>query len=276
MPLGTVDRGFVRITDGLVHYRTSAPDSPGSGVPLYLAHSGPGSSRGLAPLVAELGLTRRVIAPDMLGYGDSDPPSAVPDDLGFYADCAVRILDALQIDRVDFYGAHTGAQIGCELAVRHTDRVRRLVLDGIPVFPGTLRAELLERYAPQVTPDDFGGHLAWAWNFVRDLTLHFPHYARDPAHRLHQRPVPPAEVLQFLVVDLLKALPTYHLSYRAAFLQDVAARLPLVDVPTLLIAIEGDPLAIYLDEAASLAPAARKSLIARDRLAATLHHFLEA
>jgi pimeloyl-ACP methyl ester carboxylesterase len=276
MPASPVDRGFVRIADGLVHYRAAAPDDPDSAMPLYLAHSGPGSSRGLAPLVAEMGLTRRVFAPDMLGYGDSDPPSTAPGELGFYADCAARVLDALGLDRVDFFGSHTGAQIGCEFAIRHPDRIGRLALDGIPLFPAMMRAELLERYAPPVTPDDFGGHLAWAWNFVRDLTLHFPHYARDPAHRLNHRAVPPAETLHLLVVDLLKALPTYHLSYRAAFAQDVARRLPMIAAPTLLIAIEGDPLASYLEEAASLTPAAETARIPRALLAATLGRFLDA
>jgi len=49
--MSLVDRAFVRLAEGLVHYRHAGD----GGVPLYMAHSGPGSSHGLAPLVAAFG-----------------------------------------------------------------------------------------------------------------------------------------------------------------------------------------------------------------------------
>jgi pimeloyl-ACP methyl ester carboxylesterase len=118
-------------------------------------------------LLPPLARQRFAFAPDMLGNGDSAPPASETVEMQYYVDCAVRIMDTLGIDKVDFYGAHTGAQIGCQLAVTYPQRVRRLVLDGIPLFAEDFRQRLLANYAPKVTPDDHGGHLSWAWNFVR-------------------------------------------------------------------------------------------------------------
>ena len=221
-PAGAVERGFVRIDHGLIHYRYGGMENP-AGIPLYLAHAGPGSSLALRQLVAEFAHERRVIAPDMMGNGDSDPPPFQPTDLGFYVDCAVKLLDRLEIEQVDFYGCHTGAQIGVELAISHPDRVRRLVLDGLPLFSEAERADFLANYAPPVTPDEWGGQLSWAWTFLRDQMLHFPYYRRDPEHRLAKMTVLSASSLHRGVVDVLKALTTYHLAYHAAFQQKSGA-----------------------------------------------------
>jgi pimeloyl-ACP methyl ester carboxylesterase len=82
-----IDRGFIRINSGLVHYRTCKTQQSNNTLPLYIAHAGPGSSLGLVPLIAELGKSRSVIAPDMLGNGDSEAPKIERTTLGFNVDC---------------------------------------------------------------------------------------------------------------------------------------------------------------------------------------------
>jgi pimeloyl-ACP methyl ester carboxylesterase len=258
-----VERAFVRIQEGLVHYRHAGEARVGGPLPLYMVHAGPGSSAGIAPLVAELGKTRRVIAPDTLGNGDSAPPGVKNPELAYYADSVVRIMDALQIDKADYFGTHTGAHIGVELLLSRPDRIRRAVFDGIGIFPEDLKTELLAHYAPEIVPDEFGRQFTWAWHFVRDQSLHFPYFMRDPEHRLNNS-MPPADALHRSVVEVLKAVTTYHNGYRAVFRHDTKGRLPLIKgTPLLFMASEPDPLHVYLDAAAALVPGAQKVLITR-------------
>jgi pimeloyl-ACP methyl ester carboxylesterase len=232
-----VDRAFVRIAEGLVHYRHLA--AAGDALPLVLLHAAPGSSVGLEPLLAAFGRfpeDRRVIAPDTLGHGDSAPAAPDRPDIAYYADALRRMLDAIGVDRFVLYGAHTGARIAIETAILLPGRVARVVLDGVGDYDGALRDELIAQYAPEMAPDDYGRHLIWAFNFVRDQALHFPYYSRDPAHRLMSRAVPGADALHGAVLDVLKAIRTYHKSYRAAFAYPTTARLATCHVPVTFLA----------------------------------------
>lgn len=269
-----VDRHFLRLADDrLLHYRAAGAAKPGE-LPLILAHAGPGSSLGLVPLIKQLAQQRRVIAPDMPGNGDSEPLPMAQPRMADYVDQMVEMLDLLGIAQVDFCGQHTGAHIGCELALRHPTRVRRLMLDGLALFEPELLAKMTADYAPPVVPDEFGGHLAWAWHFVEGLFLHFPYNQRDPAHRLNHGPVPPAAARQALVVDLLKALPSYHVAYQAVYAHPTAERLALLRHPTLLLAADGDPLGVYLDAAAALVPGSEKARMTREARAGVMLGFL--
>lgn len=257
-----VDRAFVRIEEGLVHYRHAGVRDDAKANPVYVAHAGPGSSAGYAPLIADLGQSRFVIAPDTLGNGDSAPPKENGLDLDYYADSIRRILDALEIDQVDFFGSHTGAHIGCELAIAHPDRIRKIVFDGIGVFDEDMRKDMLANYAPEIKPDEFGSQFTWAWHFVRDQSIHFPYFMRDPEHRLKSS-VPSAGALHGMVTEVLKAVTTYHNGYRAVFRHETGKRLPLVKTPALFLASEADPLHIYLDDVAALIPGSEKRLVKR-------------
>lgn len=261
----TVDRAFTRITEGQVHYRTCGADSSGTPRTLYMIHASPSSSINLVPLMEVLGKTRRVIAPDTLGFGDSPPPSQDIPNADDYAESAVRIMDSLNLDKCDVYGSHTGAHIACELAIHYPDRVGRLVFDGIGMFSPEDKKDFLANYAPEVHPDEFGQHLVWAWNFVRDQVLHFPYYRRTPESRRANESMPPPEAIQRIVLEVIKGLTTYHKGYRAAFRHDDRARLPLITQRTLCAASEDDPLVAGIDEASALVPNSEKAILPGER-----------
>ncbi len=255
-----IDRGFVRLAEGLAHYRYV--DAHKDGLPLILLHPSPGSSRGLEPLLAALAATGTaplLIAPDTLGHGESAPATPDAPDIGYYADGVVRVLDGLGIDRVALYGAHTGARIAVEAATLFPDRVAQVILDGIADYAQPLRDELIGQYAPEMAPDDYGRHLIWAFHFIRDQALHFPHYARDPAHRLNTRAVPDADALHDATLDVLKAIRTYHKAYRAAFAYPTRDRLAACPRPITLfgVASELPSLRAQLATLAAAAPDAR-------------------
>lgn len=238
-----IDRCFVRLLEGLVHVRECAEVGAQNSPPLYLMHAGPASARGLEPLMVALrarGLTQRMIAPDTLGNGDSAAPHPERPDIAYFADSVRRVLDALHIDRVDVYGAHTGCRTAAELAILFPDRVGSVIFDGISEYDGELKKQILAHYAPEMKPDEMGQHLVWAFQFIRDQIFHFPYFMRDPAHRTY-RAMPSNEHLHAHTVDVLKALTTYHKPYLAAFNYEPTKRLPLITRPVLVLEADTEP-----------------------------------
>ena len=117
--------------------RTGAFDSnvlqAGQGAPVLLLHgSGPGVSawanwRLVLPALAR---TRRVIAPDMVGFGYSERPAGIVYGMDTWVRQAIDLLDALAVERCDLVGNSFGGALALALAIRHPHRVRRLVLMG--------------------------------------------------------------------------------------------------------------------------------------------------
>lgn len=210
------------------------------------------------------GQSRQVFAPDTLGNGDSAAPAQEAPEIGYFAESVIRILDQLELDRVDFYGSHTGGRIACEMAVSHSDRVRRVVIDGLVEYDPELKPQILENYAPAIVPDEHGGHLPWAFQFVRDQAFFFPYFMRDAEHILGN-PGRTAEHLHAHTVDVLKGLTTYHKPYLAAFRYPARARMPLIKVPALVMAGESDPppLIAGTQEMARLSPLADMLIVGR-------------
>ncbi|MDY0105693.1 MAG: alpha/beta fold hydrolase [Giesbergeria sp.] len=113
--------------------RTNYHDSGGNGAPVLLIHgSGPGVSawanwRLVMPALAQ---QARVIAPDMVGFGYSERPEGFSYTMDAWVRQAVGLLDALGIERTDLVGNSFGGGLSLALAIRHPERVRRLVLMG--------------------------------------------------------------------------------------------------------------------------------------------------
>jgi pimeloyl-ACP methyl ester carboxylesterase len=251
-----VRRGFVSIAEGQVHYRHVA-GPPGSARPLVLLHPSPGSSLMLLPLITAFGATRPVYALDTLGNGDSARPAPAEPPLEYFADAHLRAIDTLGLRAFDLYGSHTGGNIACEIAIRAPQRVGAMILDGMSLYSDAERDEMLANYAPAIVPDLNGSQLNWVWHFVRDTYMFWPWYRRDPAHA-RTVGLPSADILHDKVVEVLKAVRTYHLSYRAAIAYPKRARLPLVTVRTLLACARTDMLARYMDDVARLMPRAAR------------------
>jgi pimeloyl-ACP methyl ester carboxylesterase len=117
----------------------------GSGEPLVLVH-GAGTSgaiwRRVMPLLAD---GRRVVAPDVPGYGDS-PPVGPGFALEEVADHLAEELERADVPApYDLVGHSMGGAIAILLAVRHPERIRRLVLAapaGLAALPRPLAAVL--------------------------------------------------------------------------------------------------------------------------------------
>jgi 3-oxoadipate enol-lactonase len=109
--------------DGIeLHY-----EERGSGFPLLLVPGIPAIASDWAPLAERLSGSRRVIAYDNRGSGDSTVTPAPYTTAELAAD-AVGLLDALGIERADVFGMSLGGMIAQELAIGWPRRVNRLVL----------------------------------------------------------------------------------------------------------------------------------------------------
>lgn len=110
----------------------------GQGVPVLLIHgSGPGVSAWVnwRPVMPALARQRRVIAPDMLGFGLSDRPAGQVYNMDVWVQQAIDLLDALGLPQVDLVGNSFGGGLSLALAIRAPERVRRLVLMGAVGVP---------------------------------------------------------------------------------------------------------------------------------------------
>ena len=100
----------------------------GDGPPLFLLHGTGGHLENWARNIAPLAEHFRVIAPDFLwhGYSQTDPfePEIVPS----LVDQIVDLMDTLGIARAAFNGQSMGGWVAMQLALRHSHRVRALVL----------------------------------------------------------------------------------------------------------------------------------------------------
>tara|TARA_Y100000758_G_scaffold94265_1_gene64992 strand:+ start:49 stop:903 length:855 start_codon:yes stop_codon:yes gene_type:complete len=113
-------------------YQTNVHEH-GKGFPLMLIHgSGPGVTAwaNWRLVMPELAKQRRVIAPDMLGFGYSERPANPDYQRDVWVEHAIGVLDALGIEQADLVGNSFGGGIALALAIRYPQRVRRLVLMG--------------------------------------------------------------------------------------------------------------------------------------------------
>lgn len=239
-----IRRRFFDMADRQIHYRDSAPDTtvrPGDPPPLVLLHLLPGSARQMEPIMHRLA-PRRCIAPDMPGTGDSDGlPLSNPTITDYAQALAGLLAHAGGGAPLDLYGNHTGAALAIELALGFPHLVRRVVLEGIPLFTPEEARDLIARYAPRVTPDDYGTYLLWVHNFCRDQILFYPWYDRSAA-AARRIGLPPAQELSSWVVEVIKGLPGIPAAYHAAFSYPAAERLSGLTQPVLCLAPQDDTL----------------------------------
>lgn len=105
----------------------------GLGFPVLMIHgSGPGVSAyaNWRLVMPELAKARRVIAPDMAGFGFTDRPTGAVYAMDGWVAQAIGLIDALDLAQVDLVGNSFGGALSLALAIRHPGRVRRLVLMG--------------------------------------------------------------------------------------------------------------------------------------------------
>ena len=127
----------------------------GEGPPVLLVHgSGPGVSAfaNWRRNIDALAQGRRVIAPDMVGFGFTERPLEARYGMELWLRHLVDFCDALGLAQIDLVGNSFGGALALAFAIRFPARVRRLVLMGSAglVWPITPGLEAVWGYQPSL------------------------------------------------------------------------------------------------------------------------------
>ncbi len=115
----------------------------GSGFPLILLHGNGESSEYFEGQLAYFSKWFRVIAPDTRGHGDS-PRGNAPFSFHTFADDLLDFMNDLNIPKAHILGFSDGAITAILFALKHCDRIERLVLNGANLYPEGVVAEHVE------------------------------------------------------------------------------------------------------------------------------------
>lgn len=113
----------------LVHGYRRAFRVAGSGPPLVLIHGIGDNSATWLPIIPHLARQHLVIAPDLLGHGESDKPRA-DYSIAAYANGVRDLLGVLGIQRATLVGHSLGGGVAMQFAYQFPERTERLVLVG--------------------------------------------------------------------------------------------------------------------------------------------------
>jgi pimeloyl-ACP methyl ester carboxylesterase len=144
-----------------------------AGTPLVLVMGMAGTCKGwLALQVPDFAPAHRTLIYDNRGVGESEDPGGAFTTADL-ADDLAGLLDALKVRRAHVLGAFLGGMTAQELALRHPDRVEKLILVGTYARPDAKRRLLLEKWREMARHDLGPGvmvreRLLWT---LRDETL---------------------------------------------------------------------------------------------------------
>jgi 4,5:9,10-diseco-3-hydroxy-5,9,17-trioxoandrosta-1(10),2-diene-4-oate hydrolase len=101
--------------------------SAGSGEPLVLIHGAGGGAVMWGPIIELLSKHFHIIAPDVIGYGESDKPEGRYDKK-FFSNWLLGVCDALNIEKVNLLGNSQGGAIAMQFTLDNPLRVKKLIL----------------------------------------------------------------------------------------------------------------------------------------------------
>lgn len=127
----------------------------GSGNPVVLIHgSGPGVTAwaNWRLVFPQLSNNRRVIAPDMIGFGFTQRPVNNSYSLDCWIEHLIGFIDALKLDCIDLVGNSFGGGLALAFTIKYPERVRKLVLMGAACvsFPLTEGLDRAWGYTPSL------------------------------------------------------------------------------------------------------------------------------
>ena len=231
MPLHPLSKHYVDTSRGQIHVQQAgAADAPVVMLVTLTSFAAP-LMGGVLTGLAQRGW--RAMALDLMGYGRSDKRS----DHWLVEDFADNLLEAIAATGVQPAGlvcGHFASWTGIEIASRRAlPSLRGLVLDGTPRYTAEQRAQMQADGLPAPTPwDEAGGHALTYWQKVwRILHRLTPDVALDRV---------PTQRFREAVMCLMEASVYEPNTALSAARFELELKLPLVDLPTLVVCSDTD------------------------------------
>jgi pimeloyl-ACP methyl ester carboxylesterase len=215
-PAMKVETGDYADVNGInLYYETR-----GSGRPLILLHGGLMSGEMFGPVLPALAERHQVITVDLQGHGRTADIER-PIDIRLMADDVAALIDHLGLEKPDVVGYSLGGGVALFTAVKHPDKIRKLVCAAAHVRRDAIPAEMLAQQA-QVN--------AAAVEFMRET----------PMYQLYQRVAPRPD-------DFGRLLDKVGESMSKDF--DFTEEVRGLQVPTLIVCADADmaPPSHYVD-----------------------------
>ena len=219
----TVTRSFASLPRATVHYATA-----GEGEAVLLLHQTPRSWDEYRDVLPLLGRTRRAIAMDTVGFGDSTALPPAQNTIEDWAEVVVELLDALGIEQAHLVGHHTGGVIAVQVAASAPERVHSVVLSSTPFDTPEERAAWIngEIDVDEVERAADGSHVLELWRV-----------------RAGFYPEGNIDLLERFTIDALKAGGLAGEGHKIVARFDVPATVKQIGCPVLLVGATGDPYA---------------------------------
>jgi pimeloyl-ACP methyl ester carboxylesterase len=206
---------------------------PASAEPVVLLHGYPSNHRIWRHQVRHLSQHHRVLAPDLLGWGESDRPLGLSFDYETEVSRLGRVLDALGVERCNLFGHDYGGFLALGFCQRNPERVGRLAL---------LNSRAQGTFVPRWYATFGLASLAGRVPGLRELATRLPMGA---VHRRSLRPLLrsgaiDAELLESYVAWMdepegRRWLLHFFSEYRVGTRRELRRRLPEIGCPTAVV-----------------------------------------
>lgn len=133
----SIKQGYVNTEAGQIHYWEA-----GSGPVLLMVHQSSSSGEEYAGMVPYMSDQYRLVTFDWPGHGSSDDPAREME-VDDFTRSALAVVDHLGIEEFHLLGHHGGALIAMNLAWKHPQRVKKIILSGTS---GVKKKEEVEKF----------------------------------------------------------------------------------------------------------------------------------
>ncbi|MEP7293986.1 MAG: alpha/beta hydrolase [Chloroflexota bacterium] len=163
-----VQSGYASVNDLEMYYEIH-----GTGAPLVVVHGSFMSTGTMSGLVQPLAATRQVIAVDLQAHGRTADRD-LPLNYAQMADDVAALLDVIGVGKADVFGYSMGGAVAQQVAIRHPERVNKLVLLSTAFSLDGWYPEVIAGIA-QITPQVFAGSpIESEYQRIAPQPEHFP------------------------------------------------------------------------------------------------------